>query len=154
MELHQFYPRQHFKGGTTMGKLGNIRLEQFINHAQSKVWVALTTPENLAKWWAPGDIKPVIGHHFQLNMGPSFGPQSCKVIAVDEQQMFSYSFSEGFLNTTITWKLMSDKNGTMLTLEHNGFDLDSPQGKAAYAGMSAGWPKLLQRIETVITELQ
>jgi hypothetical protein len=34
----------------------------------------------------------------------------------------------------------------LLTLEHRGFDLDTPMGKAAFNGMGGGWPKILAKI--------
>jgi hypothetical protein len=56
----------------------------------------------------------------------------------------------GSLNTTITWQLHPEGAGTRLFLEHAGFDLDSPLGKAALKGMGRGWPDILQRIELVL----
>lgn len=58
-----------------MIKPGIIQLEQFIEHPPSKVWKALTDPALHAKWWAAGDVKPVVGHRFTLDMGPQFGKQ-------------------------------------------------------------------------------
>ncbi|WP_280303331.1 hypothetical protein [Nocardia neocaledoniensis] len=38
-----------------------------------------------------------------------------------------------------------------MLLEHAGFDLDSPLGKAAFEGMGRGWPGLLRRIDGALT---
>ncbi|UQU65832.1 SRPBCC domain-containing protein [Couchioplanes caeruleus] len=46
------------------------------------VWRALTEPELLARWWATGDIKPIVGHRFTLDMG-SWGQQPCEVLEVE-----------------------------------------------------------------------
>jgi uncharacterized protein YndB with AHSA1/START domain len=62
-----------------------------------------------------------------------------------------YSFAPGTLDTTITWRLQAEGEGTRLSLEHKGFDLDSPLGKAAFQGMGGGWPTVLARIEPVLT---
>ena len=125
---------------------GVVSLEQYIDHPPSRVWKALTDPVLHAKWWAPGDVKAVVGHRFTLDMGPQFGKQPCEVISVEPEKLLVYSFAPGTLNTTITWRLVAEGKGTRLSLEHRGFDLDSPMGKAAYAGMGGGWPKLLTRI--------
>jgi len=45
-----------------------ITVDQFVPRRPELVWAALTTPEQLARWWAPGDIAPVVGHHFVLAM--------------------------------------------------------------------------------------
>jgi uncharacterized protein YndB with AHSA1/START domain len=64
--------------------------------------------------------------------------------------MLSYSFAPGTLDTTITWRLAAEGDGTRLSLEHRGFGLDSPLGKTAFHGMSNGWPAVLGRLEEVV----
>jgi uncharacterized protein YndB with AHSA1/START domain len=128
---------------------GVIRLSQFIHHPPAKVWKALTDPAIHAKWWAAGDVKPVVGHCFTLDMGP-WGKQPCKVIAVEHERLLSYSFAPGTLDTTITWRLEPENSGTRLHLEQSGFDLNSPMGKTAFEGMGKGWPRILERIAAVI----
>ncbi len=130
---------------------GLIQLTQFIPHPPAKVWAALTDPVLHAQWWAAGDVRPVVGHHFTLDMG-QWGRQPCEVLAVEHEKLLSYSFAPGTLNTTITWRLQAEGEGTRLSLEHKGFDLDSPIGKNAFQGMGSGWPKVLTRIESVLTE--
>ena len=127
-----------------------IKIEEFIAHPVTKVWKALTDPALLAKWWAPGDVRAVVGHRFDLDMGTPFGKQPCEVIAVERERLFSFSFAPGTLNTTITWRLEAEGKGTRLFLEHRGFDLDSALGKAAFGGMGSGWPKALKRIAAAL----
>ncbi len=134
-----------------MTQAANIQLEQFIKQPPDRVWRALTDPALHAQWWAAGDVRPVVGHRFTLDMGPTFGQQPCEVLAVENEQLFSYAFASGTLNTTITWRLQPENNGTRLFLEQAGFDLDSPPGKMAFNGMSAGWPNILTRIEPLLS---
>jgi hypothetical protein len=46
-------------------------------------------------------------------------------------------------------RLEPEGSGTRLFLEHAGFDLDSPMGKAAFEGMGYGWPSVLKQLATV-----
>ena len=133
-----------------MSEPGVIKLEALINRSPKDVWQALTDPALIGKWWAPGDVKAVVGHCFELDMGGHFGKQKCEVLAVEKERHFSYTFAPGTLNTTITWSLVPAGDATLLRLEHAGFDLDSPMGTAAYDGMGMGWPQLLEKIESVI----
>lgn len=130
---------------------GIIQLNQFIPHPPAKVWAALTEPALIAKWWAAGDVRPVVGHRFTFDMG-QWGQQPCEVLAVEPERLLAYSFAPGTLNTTITWRLQPDGAGTRLSLEHSGFDLESPLGKAAFEGMGGGWPSILTRIAPAIGE--
>jgi uncharacterized protein YndB with AHSA1/START domain len=134
-----------------MTEPGKIQLTRFVPHAPAKVWAALTDPAMLARWWVAGEVRAVPGHRFTLDMG-QWGSQPCEVIAVEHERLFSYTFAVGTLDTTITWRLAAEGEGTSLSLEHGGFDLDSPAGKAAFHGMSNGWPNVVSRLETVLAE--
>lgn len=126
-----------------------IQLDHVYAHPPAAVWKALTDPEIHAKWWAAGDVRPVVGHRFELDMG-AWGKQPCEVLQVIPEQLLQYRFAAGMLDTLITWKLAPEGAGTRLTLTHEGFDLDSPMGRKAYEGMGAGWPGVLARLETAL----
>lgn len=127
-----------------------IRLERVYPHPPAAVWRALTEPELHARWWAAGDVRAVVGHRFALDMG-KWGQQPCEVLAVEPERLFSYRFATGTLDTTVTWQLVPEGDGaTRLTLTHAGFDLDSPLARAAFEGMGAGWPGVLERLAAAL----
>ncbi|MEW1909673.1 SRPBCC domain-containing protein [Kitasatospora sp. NPDC085895] len=126
-----------------------IHCDRFLPHPPAAVWRALTDPGLHARWWAAGDVRPVVGHRFSLDMGP-WGSQPCEVTAVEEERLLRYTFAEGSLDTTVTWRLVPEGRGTRLFLEHAGFDLDSPMGRTALDGMGKGWPGVLARLDTVL----
>lgn len=130
-------------------QLGVIECDKFIAHPPGTVWRALTDPDLHARWWAAGDVRPIVGHRFELDMG-QWGVQKCEVTAVEPEQLISYSFG-GF--STITWRLRPEGKGTRLLLEHSGFDLESPLGKQAYEGMGRGWPRVVANIGKVLDTL-
>ncbi len=78
-------------------------------------------------------MKAVVGHRFTLDMG-QWGKQPCEITAVDPERLLEYHFAEGVLDTTITWRLEPEDEGTRLYLVHAGFDLDSPPGRAGVRG--------------------
>lgn len=127
-----------------------IECDQFLPHPPAVVWKALTDPELHARWWARGDVRPVVGHRFALDMG-AWGQQACEVIAVEPERLLRYSFGEGTLDSTVSWRLEPEGEGTRLFLEHSGLDLDSPLGRQAYQGMGTGWPGVLGRLAEVLT---
>ncbi|MEU8814468.1 SRPBCC domain-containing protein [Actinoplanes sp. NPDC048796] len=122
--------------------MSSIECDQFIARPPAAVWRALTEPALLEKWWAPGDIKPVVGHRFTLDMR-EWGPQWCEVLEVEPEKLLRYTFAEGVLDTTITWRLEPEGGGTRLFLVHDGFVPDS----MPLHGMGRGWPGLLRRVE-------
>jgi len=134
-----------------MNEAAVIQLEHVYAHPPSAVWKVLTDPALVARWWAPGDVRPIVGHRFELDMGP-WGMQPCEVLRVEDERLLQYRFATTSLDTTITWELTPEGDGTRLTLRHEGFDLDSPMGRQAFEGMKPGWPGLLRAIETILAE--
>lgn len=127
----------------------SIRVERTFTHPVSAVWRALTDPELHAKWWAAGDVRPIVGHRFTLDMG-KWGQQACEVLEVEPEKRLRYRFATESLNTTLTWELAAAADGTQLVLTQEGFDLDSPLGRAALEGMRPGWPRVLDRLDAVL----
>ncbi len=126
-----------------------IRMDRFYRYPPSAVWNALTDPALHARWWAAGDVRPIVGHRFDLDMGP-WGKQPCEVLQVETGRLLKYRFATGTLDTIITWELAPEGTGTRLKLTHEGFDLDSPLGRAAFEGMKPGWPGVLERLDGVL----
>lgn len=125
-----------------------ISVDQFIAAPPETVWRALTDPDLHARWWAPGDIAPVVGHRFELEM-PGWGQAPCEVLEVDEPRRFVYTFTE---NWTLTWRLAPEGRGTRLLLEHSGFDLDDHRMRTAFNRMGPGWRNtVLPKLVTLLT---
>jgi uncharacterized protein YndB with AHSA1/START domain len=128
---------------------GVIRVSHLLAHPPAAVWKALTDPALHARWWAAGDVRPVVGHRFELDMG-KWGKQPCEVLEVEPQRRLSYRFAAGTLDTIITWELLPEGPGTRLELTQEGFDLDSPMSRQAFEGMKPGWPRVLERLESLL----
>jgi uncharacterized protein YndB with AHSA1/START domain len=130
-----------------------IHVDQFLPRPPALVWRSLTEPAWLARWWAAGDIAPVVGHRFTLDMG-SYGVQPCTVTEVEPERLLSYTFAESTMGWTLTWRLVPEGAGTRLFLEHGGFDLSDPAQEDAFRRMPRGWasavlPKLARELESV-----
>jgi uncharacterized protein YndB with AHSA1/START domain len=128
-----------------------IHVDQFIAQPPARVWRMLTEPDRLATWWAAGDIRPEVGHRFTLDMG-RWGIQPCTVTEVEEDRLLSYTFGEGDVDWTITWRLVAEGAGTRLFLAHSGFDLDDPRHAMAFENMSGGWAKILPHLARTLEE--
>lgn len=130
-----------------------IEVEHFYPHLPPVVWKALTDPALLARWWAAGDVRAVVGHKFELDMG-QWGQQPCEVLAVEPERRLQYRFATDSLDTIVTWELMPEGTGTRLRLTHEGFNLQSPIARRALEGMKPGWPRVLARLAAVLEEDQ
>jgi uncharacterized protein YndB with AHSA1/START domain len=90
-----------------------------------KVWRALTQPELMAAWLAEGDIKPQVGHRFELKS--EIGPVECEVLTADPKRELRLSWSErdeagDLVDSEVTFVLTPTiDGGTRLRLVHDGF---------------------------------
>ena len=121
-----------------MSTLQSLTIDQPIKASPARVWERISTPEGIARWWAPGDIAPVLGHSFTMDMG-KWGEQPCRVIEVVPERKLAYTFADWELHWTIT----PTAEGCLLRLEHRGFDPDSPQHRFALENMGKGWRTLI-----------
>lgn len=124
-----------------------ISVDQFIARPPARVWRALTEPDQVAVWWVPGTIAPVVGHEFLLEM-PGWGNVACTVLEVVDGERLVYTFGDW----TLTWRLVAEGTGTRLFLDHSGFDLDNPQHRFAFDHMGPGWrDEILPRLDALVT---
>jgi uncharacterized protein YndB with AHSA1/START domain len=135
-----------------MSESNVIQIDHLYSFPASRVWEALTDPVLHARWWAAGDVRLIVGHRFELDMG-KWGKQACEVLEVEPERLLKYRFAVGTLDTVITWQLLPEGAGTRLTLRHEGFNLDTPMGRAALEGMAPGWPRILLKLQTVLEEV-
>ena len=135
-----------------MPQYAAVTCDHLLTHSHDEVWRALTDPTLIARWWtAAGDLRPEVGHRFMLDMG-GWGTQQCEVTAVTPGELLAFTFGEGTVDTTLTWRLAPEGTGTRVFLEHAGWDLDTEQGQMGYRGMGGGWPHVLPRIDAALAE--
>lgn len=138
-----------------------IYCDQFLPYTPAQVWKALTTPELIARWLMPNDFQLKVGHHFTFQNVPipnvKFGGTVyCEVLDFEPERWLSFSWvdrgEENGLNSTVTWRLEPEGEGTHLYLEHAGFDPNHPLQQLGYQMMSKGWNRLPQRIADILAK--
>jgi uncharacterized protein YndB with AHSA1/START domain len=115
-------------------KLESVTIEQPIKASPARVWERISTPEGIARWWAPGNIAAVLGHEFTLDMG-AWGNVACRVIDLVPGEKLAYTFADFELH----WTILPEADGCILRLDHKGFDLSKPQHRHAFENMGPGW---------------
>jgi uncharacterized protein YndB with AHSA1/START domain len=106
----------------------NLSFKRHLRHSPERVWKALTDKNALSQWYMDNDFSPVVGHQFTFRPTPkmNFDGLLCGVvIKVDEPYLLMYSFRGGSMTgeTVVTWTLIPDGTGTLLLLEHTGFNV-------------------------------
>lgn len=130
-------------------ELATIQIERSFAQPPHQVWRALTEPALLARWWAAGDIAPLVGHRFTLDVG-EWGEILCETREVEPGRRLVITFEDW----TRTFTLLPEGTGTRLVFEQSEMDLDTPKGRFACEKTSEGWRhEVLPRLATVLREM-
>jgi uncharacterized protein YndB with AHSA1/START domain len=132
----------------------SIVVERLMPHPPEKVWRALTASQFIAEWLMKNDFEAVEGHRFTFRAKPVpgwSGATNCVVLRVEPPHLLSYSWGDGSesdsgLKTVVTWTLTATDAGTLVRMEQSGF---RPEDETGYRGMGAGWPRILERLESI-----
>lgn len=119
------------------------------------VWRALTEPALVVQWLMTTDIVPEVGREFSLLMPaqPNFdGVIRCKVKVAQAPTKLSYSWQSPDLDTVLSWELKETPVGTLLRLEHSGFDLGKAEQITRFKAFNIGWQKLVPELLLPVVE--
>jgi uncharacterized protein YndB with AHSA1/START domain len=140
-----------------------IVVDEVFPHAPGIIWKALTTTELIGRWlMMPTGFEPTKGNHFTFQTTPAGewdGVIHCQVLEATPNERLVYAWRGGHegnaeygsrLETIVTWTLARADGGTRLRLVHSGFR--APHNAFAFKRMSEGWPKVLEKLETIVGE--
>lgn len=107
-------------GPTTFGREGAMvtaSLTRWLEASPDEVWAALSTPERLVQWLAPGSIDLRVGGAVRLDFGDSGIVIDSAVTAVTPLERLEYSWSgPSDPSRPIRWRLEPRDGGVELTL--------------------------------------
>ncbi len=102
-------------------------------HPVEAVWDAFTDPAAVAAWLMPNDFALTVGHRFQLDARPHYGMIEGEVLEVEPPSLLRCRWTIDGVPSTVTVRLRSDGDGTLLRLEHGRL---GPQMRRDFDG---GW---------------
>ena len=128
-----------------------IHLEQRYAHPRGKVWRVLTEPALMQKWgMRPEGFTPVVGTRFKLvDDGEHRGWRGfveCEVLEVERERLLRITWvgDEKTKPQTVTYTLADDGAGTLLTLDHEGFEGIGGFVLSRFI-LARGWKGMLRR---------
>ena len=130
-----------------------------LNAAVSRVWKALTDPDELGKWMLmQTDFEAVVGKNFTFKTEPNEnwdGVISCTVKEIEENKKLVFTWNAAIVNaeTVVSIELKNVGGKTELTLTHSGWD-DLPANKEeSKKSHSEGWElRIMHKIKELVEE--
>lgn len=139
----------------TSTEMRTVVVEREIPYPPEKIWRALTQPHLIAEWLMKNDFEPVVGHRFNLR-GEWGGVLDCEVLVVEPDERLSYTWNYPHddanynLKSVVTLSLTPTSKGTHLRMEQAGF---RPEQKQAFQGARHGWQEFLEKLETILEQV-
>jgi uncharacterized protein YndB with AHSA1/START domain len=129
-----------------MDTKSQLKIETFIEGSLNEVWQAITDKVLISQWLMETNIEPIVGFtgYFKMKATPLFNGQiESTVIEVKPNSIFIYTWKSSWMKvpTTIKFSLQEKENGTLLTLEHWGFE--GLRGFFLKKMLGGGWKKLV-----------
>lgn len=139
--------------------LEDIKATTRIAAKPATVWRYLTEPVYVSQWLGCLHYEKAVGHVFYMQHdkakrgeGDLDGATHCRILALEEPTTFTFSwYLPGTPETTVTFELAADGDGTVVTMTHDGWDrLDAKEMRAIRDMLANGWKSFvlpqLQRI--------
>lgn len=126
----------------------DLHFQRHYSHGVERVWWAITDPGALAKWYMIADgLTAETGCRFTLHDPDAKGWSGwldCEVLTAEPHHRFAYRSVErrDQLVTDVAWTLTEQPDGTLLRLDHTGFD--GWNGFVAGTILRFGWRGLLK----------
>jgi uncharacterized protein YndB with AHSA1/START domain len=121
-----------------------IVVERVFTYPPERLWRALTDSAALSDWLMENDFQPVLHHEFTFRTKPAPGFDGivhCRVTEIDPPTRLAYTWGAGKHRTLVTWTLEPVEGGTLLRMEHSGF-----QGIGGFfmrLFLSGGWKRIV-----------
>lgn len=130
---------------TRYGDVMEAKLTRVIDDSLDRVWAALTEPEELVKWLAPGEIELREGGAARLNFTDSGIVIDSKVSQIDPLSVLEYSWSgPGEPLRPVRWELRAKGDDVLLDLT-----LRMPASEDA-GRACAGWDAHLEMLAAAL----
>jgi uncharacterized protein YndB with AHSA1/START domain len=121
------------------------RLSRVIDDSLERVWAALTDPQHLVQWLAPGAIELRLGGAATLNFADSGIVIDSTVTALEPPHVLEYSWSgPGEPDRPVRWEIEAAGEQTRLTLTL-GVPANEDAGRAC-----AGWAAHLEMLAAAL----
>ena len=124
-----------------------LRFARHFPQPIERVWAALTTPAQLAQWFAPGEITLTLGGKVHLAFTDGEGVIDGQVTALTPPHLLEFTWTDHGKDLGIVrWELAAEDDGTSLVLIHTIADTARDFGLPALAG----WHMMLRRLTALL----
>lgn len=129
-----------------------VKRHQF-NSPITEVWNAISRAEEISSWFIQADFKAVAGYQYTFIHEQTV--IKGEVLAANPvfELVYTWIIEGTEIETTVSWKLEENNEGTLLTLEHSG--ISKYPGETAvmmFRNYEGGWNSCVVNLEKYLSD--
>jgi uncharacterized protein YndB with AHSA1/START domain len=114
------------------------------NHPIHDVWKAISSAEEISRWFIHADFEAVVGYAYTFKHEQT--TITGRVLKANPVHELVYTWIVGGtdVETTVRWQLEASDTGTLLTLEHSGIsNYPAETAMVMFENFKGGWASCL-----------
>jgi len=130
-----------------------ISKQHQFNYPISKVWKAISNAKDISSWFIQADFKAEVGYRYTFIHEKTVIKGEVKTVNPVTNLVYTWKIEGTDVDTTVSWKLEENNEGTLLTLEHSG--ISQYPGETAvvmFNNYSGGWDDCVKKLDTFLSE--
>ncbi|NNF03183.1 MAG: hypothetical protein HKN17_01850 [Rhodothermales bacterium] len=117
----------------------SIELEQHYPHSIDDVWLAISEADRISTWFIQADFAAKVGYAYTFTHEST--TVTGKVLEVEPPRRLVYTWIVGDtgVETIVSWTLTASNDGTLLRIEHTGFERYADTAPVMIKSSTGGW---------------
>ena len=125
-----------------------IELEHFYPHPVSNVWDAISKQEAISTWFIQADFQAEEGYGYTFTHEQT--TITGTVLKASPPSELTYTWVVGGVETTVSWMLSAQENGTLLKLIHTGIEKYGESAAVMFGNFEGGWNNCIAELESYL----
>jgi uncharacterized protein YndB with AHSA1/START domain len=124
-----------------------IELEHYYAHSIELVWKAISDADSISKWFIKADFEARRGYEYTFTHEST--TVTGTVLEVDPPRLLVYTWIVGgtTAETVVRWELREQEGGTLLRIDHTGFEKYADAAPSMIKSSVGGWNAVAAELE-------
>ncbi|WP_339794343.1 SRPBCC domain-containing protein [uncultured Imperialibacter sp.] len=129
-----------------------IKTHQF-THPIDEIWKAISLADEISAWFIKAEFQPEVGYQYTFTHEQTIITGEVLKANPVYELVYTWIVSGTDVETTVSWKLEENPQGTLLTLEHYG--ISKYPGETAifmFENFKGGWNTCVTNLNKYLSE--
>jgi len=133
-----------------------IKIEKFYDYPIQRVWHAISDARAISEWFIEADFKAEVGYQYKFKHESTIVTGQVLEANPPTELIYTWKVGEMEVVTTVKWLLEAQNHGTLLLLEHAGFENyeDVVTVEEMFKASTTGWNSVVNQLQGYLEKRQ